>query len=346
MNDSIIQKVIGRSNLNRILLCILGIVVVFGLGALNIRYFYNFLWGPFNAVPADLIAARSASDPQKYWLQVTGKQMINTGVQSVSTSKSGTKTVNTTYFALLLDKRLVLVEIDGDQQSDTLPPNLTGWLEDISKDEQTEIIQEIETEEPGLKGLFLPFKLQTGDFRIGGIIGLIVGTIVLGFCLWGIVVVIRYSIDPEAHPILKALSRFGPLDFVTHQIETELSVPHTTLGQLHLTNNWLVFATKSSLSATRYADVAWLYKHITTQRYYGIPVSKTYTAMLYDRHGVQISMIAGRKEKAVEDMLRAIYERAPWAVAGYTKEIETAWKKDRAAFLTTVERRKADLPSS
>jgi hypothetical protein len=342
MNENIIQKVIGRSNLNRILLCILGIVIVFGLAALNTRYFYNFFGGPFNAVPADLIAARSASDPQKYWLQVTGEQLINTGVQSITTSKSGTKTVNTTYFALVLDKRLMLVEIDGDQQADTMPPSLTGWLEDITNDEKTKIIQDIETEYPDLKGSFLSFKLQTGDFRTSGIIGLIVGAIVLGFCLWGIVAVIRYSIDPEAHPILKALARFGPLDFVTHQIETELSAPHTTLGQLHLTGNWLVFAAKSSLSATRYADVVWFYKHITTQRYYGIPISKTYTAMLYDRYGAQISMIAGRKEKAADEMLHAIYERAPWAVAGFTKDIETAWKKDRAAFLAAVEQRKVN----
>jgi hypothetical protein len=166
---------------------------------------------------------------------------------------------------------------------------------------------------------------------------------VIGLSLWGLLLVIRRTSDPASHPVLKALARFGPLDFVTSRIEAEMAGEHQKIGKLNLTNSWVVYEDRANLKATRFEDVTWIYKHITTQRYYGIPISKTYTAMVYDRHGAKLELVGGRKEQPTDEMLRAIAGRAPWAVMGFSHELDQAWKKDRNGFLAAVDRRKAEV---
>lgn len=342
MEDSLIQKTISRSNRSLLLLCALGIAAVFLLVALNFRYFYNFFLGPVDITDSELSSFTSATEPQRYWLNVNGYGMVNTGIQLISTSDSGRETVEATYFAMILEKNILLVEQKGDILTDTLPGQQTGWLTKLSSEESEQIVSALEQDEPSIAGTFLPFKLETGNFRINGYIGLVVGLITLLLCAWGLVTVILRVSDPNTHPVMKKLARFGPVELVSSRIESELAVPHTTLGKLHLTKSWLVYATNTNLMATRFEDIAWLYKHVQTHRSYGIVVSRIYTAMVFDRFGVQLNLVAGNKEAPVDEMLQAILARAPWAVTGYSKETLNVWKKHRADFLSAVEKRKLE----
>jgi hypothetical protein len=341
MNESLVQKIVNRSNRNLLILCVLGIIIVAALFILNMRYFYNFIVGPVEISSASLVALPAADTPQRYWLKVNGQELVDTGIQYVSTSKNGSKTVDNSYYAMLLEKRLLLVKIPGEPGVDSLPANQTGWLSEIASDENQKIIQALEIESPAIKGLFLPFKLETGDFRTNGYIGLVIGGIVLLLCLWGVVLVVQRTANPNNHPVLRALARFGPVDFVVSRIDAEMAAVHTTLGKLNLTNSWLIYDDKANLLATRYEDVIWIYKHVTTHRSYGIAVSKTYAAMVCDKFGVKLTLVAGNKEAKVDEMLSALVTRAPWAVIGYSNELETAWSQNRAGFIETVQRRKA-----
>ena len=50
----------------------------------------------------------------------------------------------------------------------------TGWLNEINSEERREIILSIEGEEPEIQGVFLPYKLEIGDFRATGIPGFVI----------------------------------------------------------------------------------------------------------------------------------------------------------------------------
>jgi hypothetical protein len=258
----------------------------------------------------------------------------------VTTSDSGKETVDFSYMALILENRLLMVKYAGEIPTTPMEPVITGWLIPIRSDEESEVIQAVEKDVPQVAGAFLPYQIQTGNFRTNGIIGLVIATAALIGGLWAVLIALRRINDPNTHPILKALTRFGPLDFVVNRVESELAVPHDQIGGLHLANSWLVFDGKTNLQATRYEDIAWVYQHVLTQRSYGIVVNKVYTIMVYDCHGVRLNITAGRKEQEANRMLQAIYERASWAVAGYSKELEHAWGKDRPGFLAAVARRK------
>ncbi len=343
MNDSLIQKAIARSNLNRVFISLLGIFIVLGFAAFNYRYLYNFIFGPFDADTADLVALNTAGETQKYWVNVSGDELINTGIQYYTTKDNGTETVNTTYFAMVLADRLLLVGINGDNQQDYLPGTQTGWLAPVSSEESTQVISALEQNEPEITGMFLPYKMQTGNFRLNGYIGIVAGLLVIALSLWGLVGGLRRMSDPNAHPIMKKLERFGPLDFVTSRIDAELASAHQQIGKMHLTANWLVFADSASFLAARYEDIIWIYKHVLTQRTYGIVTARTYTAIVADRFGERLNFTAGRKEQPANEMLDAVYAHAPWAVTGYSNDLEKTWNKNRAAMIAEVDSRKAQM---
>jgi hypothetical protein len=343
MNEGFIQKIIQRSNRLLMVVGLIAIVITAGLLALNSRYLYNFILGPIDADPVQLLALQAGERPQRYWLNVRGEELLDTGIQYVTTSDFGKETVDYSYMALVIEDRLLLVKYAGEVPATTIEPALTGWIVPISADEQAEVIQAVEAEVPQVAGAFLPYEFQTGNFRADGIFWLAIALAAIVFGIWAILTAFNRGGDRARHPILKALARFGPLDFVISRIESELAGPHEQIGGLHLTNAWLVFDGKTNLSATRHEDITWVYKHVLTQRSYGIAVGKTFSAMVYDRHGVQLTINAGRKEADVERMLQAIFARAPWAISGYAPELEQAWKKDRPGFLAEVDRRKAGV---
>ena len=345
MQASLLSKAINRSNLTLLLVCAAGLLIVALAFVLNLRYLYNFLAGPFDAAPADLAAVTDPGKPLKYWLRVSGEKIVDTGVQYVSTSNSGTESVDASYYALLINRRLLIVKLNGSADTKNLSPNLTGWLEKITPEEDREIIQSLISEQPGLQDAFYPYKLNSGDFRISGILGGLAAAVISLLSLWGLFTLARRAWQPERHPVLKSLALTGPLDLVTPQIESELARPHTSLGNLHLTDSWLVYAQGTRFQAARLTDLTWLYKHVLTTRSYGIAVNRMYSAMVYDRFGRQLSLTAGRKEKSADDMLQVIYARAPWMITGFSKDMETSWKKDRPGFLAAVERRKAEIAS-
>ncbi len=348
MNEGLIRKTVQRSNVMLLVVSLLGFAIVAGLALFNANFIYNFILGPFEADSAAVVNASSASQFQKYWVNISGDELLDTGMQYVSTSNnSSVETIEASYLALAMGERLLLVRMPGEQYANAHAPRLTGWLSPISSEETAEVILKLEQDVPGIQAAFLPFKLQTGDFRGSGLLGIIIAIAVLALSIFGLVTVLHRMSDPDAHPILKRLSRFGPLDFVVSRIEAELASPHATLratsGKLHLTNTWLVNPTLTSLQATRFEDIAWAYKHVFKYRQYFITVSKTYSAMVCDRSGARIQITVGSKEAPADEMMKAILERAPWAIAGYTDELNRAWNKDRPAFLAAVDQRKSQL---
>jgi hypothetical protein len=340
MNSSLVHSTIRRSNRNQLILCAGGALLLVILAVANTRYFYNFFFGPFTLDRTTLLATADAGALQQYFVKVSGDRALDTGSQEVSrNTKTGSERVTAAYMALLLDERFLIVKA----QDDTKTTDYTGYLQAMPSDVATEIVADIEREVPDVRGAFLPMMLNTESFRTAGYIALVVGIPLFGLCLWGLARAIRRSNDPTTHPILRALGRFGPTDYVASQIDAEMLASNTQVGSVHLTPNWLVHAASADLSATRIEDVVWAYKQVTQHRTNGIPTGKTYNAQIWDRHGVRIT-VSG-KEPLVNQVLEAVAQRAPWVLAGYSPELEKTWKQNRAAVVEAVEQRRRQVQS-
>jgi hypothetical protein len=338
MPTSFVHATIRRANRNRLILCGIVVLLLIGLAALNARYLYNFFAGPLRIDRATLLATGDPGTLQRYWVTVEGDDVADTGYQQVRRDKdTGTKTVTAAYMALLLDRRVLLVKAQDDART----TGFTGYLEPLPSDIRSNVIADAEREVPALRGAFLPYMLNTSGFRDGGFVALAIGIPLFGLCVYGIARAIQRTRNPLKHPIMRALGRFGAPGDVAGQIDAELLADHPRLDRLHLTPNWLVEASPSNLAATRIEDIVWAYKQVTQRRVNGVPAGKTYTAQIWDRHGVCIT-IAG-SETFVNQALDAAARRAPWMMAGYSTELEKAWKSNRAAVLATVDQRRQQV---
>jgi hypothetical protein len=339
MNNSLVHSTIRRSNRNQLILCVVGALLLAGFAAFNTRYLYNFFFGPFPIDQQALLATTDAGTLRQYFIKISGDRVLSTGAQEVSRdTKSGSKTITASFMALLLDDRFLIVKAPNDKKI----TDFTGYLEAMPSDVRTEIVSDIEREVPAVRGAFLPFILNTGSFREAGYIGLGLGIPLFGLCLWGLARTIRRSNDPSAHPIMRALGRFGPPDYIAGQIDADMLAENPKVGGIYLTPTWLVvYRSSASLGVTRIDDIAWAYKQVTQHRTNGIPTGKTYTAWIWDRHGVCIT-IPG-KEAAVNKVLETITRRTPWILAGYSPDLEKTWKANRAAVIEAVEQRRRQV---
>jgi hypothetical protein len=332
----VVAHTIARSNRNRLLRSILGIVAVIIFAAVTYRYFYNFFLGPFPITHEELTAAAGPGDLFRYYVTVDGDDVIDTGFE-MERRRNGVVTSTDNYFALVLGDRLLLVETPTIAAVRT---TYTGYLESSTSEVRTRVIDDIESSE-GLPGIFLPMQLTDSDFKFPGYLGIAAVAVVLGLSLWGLGTSVQRYGDSGSHPIARSLGRFGDPAMAISSLDSEMMADHPRIGDLHLTPSWLVYQKKSDLKATRFDDIVWVYKMVTTQRTNGVKTGTTYTARVWDRHGVE--MILQDKEGAVNEMLNGIVQRAPWALAGHNAEIETAWKSNRPAVLAAVDQRRQQV---
>jgi hypothetical protein len=329
-----VHRAISRSNRNQFLLALLTIGVVLACCALSYRYLVNFFLGPQPLNAGQVNAITNLDAQVRYYVTVTGDDVADTGFQEVSRSKTGTETVKASFFALLVDQQIVLVKGQGEATSKVY----TGALVEIPADVRSEVITGIEADEPSLKGRFLPFMLDTSDFRTNGYIGLGLGLLLVLVACGLLLRLVGRILNPLKHPIMRALKRFGDPEDIAAQIDREMDSDHTKLGQMHLTSNWLLQRNGAILNVTRLNDVMWLYQMVTQHRTNGVPTGKTYAAHIWDRYGVCI-IIPG-KEDAVKKVLETVFQRVPWVAAGHTDEIAKAWKADRVRFAAMIDQRR------
>ncbi len=230
---------------------------------------------------------------RQYWVTVEGDDVADTGFQMVRRSqRSGSESVTNAYMALLMDDKVLIVKAQDDQSV----TQYTGYLERMPSDvSSSQIVAEAEQEMPELEGAFLPYLCSTPT-----------ASVALAICCLGLVYRCLCCVSgawcgrssaatiPLFTRIMQALGRFGPTDYVAGQIDEELGAAHPNVGNLHLTSNWLVQAAPARLDATRLNDVIWAYKQVTQHRTNSIPTGKTYTAQIWDRHGVCISVARKR----------------------------------------------------
>jgi hypothetical protein len=342
MDDGFVAKAVSRSNRSSIAVYLLGIVLVLVGELFFYRYYYNFFLGPFNISGNDLPTQISGTKPLKYWLNVEGLATIYTYAHLKSEQSDGKTKVVASYYVMVFHKTLLLEKIQDDISSETLPAVQTGWLDDLAPLESMKIIAELENEQPEIKGEFLPYRLVTGNFRTSGYIGLAVGLVFIGLCVWGLMKAWDWGDEPGTHPLMKKLTRFGPVEFVTGRINAETLLPHTQIGNLHFTDNWIISSSAFTMMATKVEDVMWVYKHTVTYSVYFIPYYRSYSVYIHDRFG-EVTTCTARNSKVVDTMIDAICKRTPWAIIGYSKDTEAFWKKNRSEVIAAIDERKIVL---
>lgn len=332
------RRAIFVNNISRILIgaviaAVAALIIIF----LLYPYFNAWLSGGTTWTAADF--NNPAPEEDIYYLSTTSNLTSDLGY-AYETTYLFIPVSREHYGAVLIGENTLLITKSGsplpDFESDYV---VTGTLKDFDSN-GNEVLFDFRSEiSSEIADLIYPKILDMTDSEnkglwIGG------GVLAVGAALFGVYWVLRgiaFSLNPNGHPLWKSLARFNlPPEDVLRGIEADRDSGAEKHGKLELTRRWLTFRNGGAFQVMRMQDVVWLHGYLVNGRY-----GTTYFVKVYDRHGVEIQ--APVKKDDMEPTLQAIYRRAPWALAGTTKEAEQLWKKNRADFVRQIDERKKSL---
>ena len=338
--DGFIEKQINRVNRNFLLWNLILLALVGILTVANLRFFTNVLSGPTKVTKATLLSVSDPNSISNYYVTVTADDLKDTGVvHTTTTTRNGVKESEKTdgyYYAAFLDDKYLLVERETRDESTTL----VGSLDTMVSDEKIKIIEDIEKDNPSLKGQFLPYKLNAKPFATTGSYFWMGVLAVLG--LLGLFNIVRWVLrnsNKAAHPIMKQLAKFGDAQQAAQQINAQ--IPADSKGPLVTSPNWIATITALGAKLQRTDDLIWAHIIRTQHKTYGVTTSKTSALRIYDRNGKMQTVNFGTKAGKAEEFQDLLKANAPWVLVGYSDEIEKTWKKNRAEIIAAVDARRA-----
>ena len=194
-----------------------------------------------------------------------------------------------------------------------------------------------------LVGTILIFVLNPNiDYR-SDYVPIAIGVGVLLLAGWNCIKAMRRSSEIQTTPVWRHAAVYGNVEQLASQIEQDQQMGKTKYGKLLLTQAWLIRRNFFSTWVSPLADLAWVYKKVTKHYTNFIPTGKSYAAVIVGRHRQRIEVQMSQKK--TDQFLADLATRVPWAIFGYSKEIETAWQKDPGGFVATVDSRHEQLAS-
>jgi len=302
------------------------------------RYIDNFLHGPYTLGRAQLDAIADVTTTPHYFARVSGTRVIDTGLREYSVSSSAgvekSRTESGAYYALVIgDKFLIFKRGAGADVSSVVEGRLMPWPAEL----EGEMFDSKEMRD--LRPRFYSFYIQNGSFRIVGI-WMIVGTLVFALLLaWKGLPAWRHARDPADHPLLTRAQAWGDPLAVAVEAEREFEGPRFKSGGWRVGDKYLVQSTFFTFDVLRLEDLLWAYKKITKHSVNFIPTGKSYEAILACYGGIAVIKA---KEKVVEALLAFAHQRAPWAVLGYSADIQNFFNSKRQEFAGAVEQRRRE----
>jgi hypothetical protein len=338
MRDTIHQS-ISRSNRNTAIISIIAIVIAVAAFALVTSKFIFGYFGSSVTITDELLTTTTTDSLPLFNTTVSGDAMYDSGwVEETTTTRNGVSTGKSTtgYFGfllvgehLLLIKTPLVVNEELNDYKGVLTP-----LDKVGQQVYDDYVTDPEYKE--VKDLILPMMVDTDYDKMPWFLGAGVEALLALGGLFGLATAVSRS-NPNNHPILKRMARFGDTESVMSEIDNEMmSGEVTQVDKLQFTRNWIIYKSGNDMQFARLADVMWVYKFIMSRN-----GAKTYSAYIWERSGQMLNVTS--KDKNVDAMIVAVLQRAPWAIAGHNKDVEKAWKGDRAGFIRTVDDRRAQM---
>ncbi|HUW97341.1 MAG TPA: hypothetical protein VMV40_00670 [Acidiferrobacter sp.] len=332
-----IERAARKRSMGQIVLFLLVTGIVAMLLALNGPYWKAFFHDPVRIGTPGLEAAARASNSYQPittpFVTVTGDKVVNTGVTEVTTYDELISHVSAGYYALRVGNRILIVK-----SPKVATTTMTGSLGPMPYDLTMQLFPK--GTDPALENAVYPLLLET-DYRESGFVAIfwaLLAETVFGFFAWRSW---RRLTGRVEHPAVTRARAWGDLALTSANVERELgsAVTAKSRGWI-LTPDYVVKLKLFSFDLFRMENLVWAYKRVTKRSINFIPTGKGYTADLTFSDGAVA--IEGRR-KRVDEWLALAAKRAPWAVSGYSDEINTLYRKSKEEFVAHVMNRKQEM---
>ena len=333
-----VEREARRANRNLLLVNGGMLAVLILIVAANYRYCANFVLGCQSVSNAELAGITSPDQRWRNFISVSGTKSTNTEYRDVVNHMQGGRVVSTDikdeYILLRVGEKILLVKAEPGKEKLEYSGELMKTTEPVKSD----LLGPLAKEQPDMIEQILPFTLNAADYRSNGYVMLMVGLPLLALALWNCLKAMRRSSEIQTSPVWKNLAVYGNAEQLSQQIEAELQPAMIRkYGKLQIAQQWMVRRKSFSTWVSPTADLVWVYKKVTKHSVNFIPTGKAYSVVLVGRHRQRIE--EQMKEKAVNEMLGDLTARVPWALFGFTQDLEKAWKKDPADVIAAVDSR-------
>ena len=343
--DNYIFSNIRRCNRNLLLVNGIILVIIIFAGFSQVRYLYNFFFGPFDTDNKTLISIKEPDKMEKYFCRVTGEEVYDSGVQHIVrnidkyTNKVTSEKVEAYYYILGVNKRYLIVKSPDEKKNHSY----SGAIMNIPGDVKTTILDQVKEKE--IKEYFLPFMMDATNFRTSGYWCLGIAIPILLIVIWNLIKFFQRNNSPEDHPVYKKLGNYGVASDIASRINDEILAQPLITGAVKVTPAWLLIERFFTIEIENLSDIMWIYKKITTHKAYGvITTGKTFEVCIMTRNGRAIYTTG--KEIQLNEIINNICNKAPWVIAGFSSEIKNLWDKERNTFIATVDQKRSEIVKS
>jgi hypothetical protein len=264
---------------------------------------------------------------------------VDTGVKEVtSTYQNNVETTHVSYYYALTVKDRILI-IKSEARPGT---TFTGELSALPDNLRDRVILGAQADQA--QNRCLPFYLKAEsavDFQTPGYIGMAFGLILIMFVLgFGLRAWLRFR-DVSRHPVIQRCQKWGDIGAISSAVEREFpgAIRYNCHGH-SLTDNFIVVNTFFTFNLLRFQDLLWAYRSITKRYVYFLPAGKSHAAILICYGGACTFMAS---EPLVLEILRFASIWAPWAIIGYSKQLDDLFRKQTNTFCQTVEARRQQV---
>ncbi len=342
MGTHYIGRQARRTNRNVLAVNGLLVVLVLAAGVLWQRYLYNFFFGPFPIDHRTLLTVNSPDDLRGYYVTLSSDRVLRHVAKNIWTRRDGTKEVSSEFSVAGIQdetnqrERWLVVQVPPGSSG----RQFTGPLVPMQQEVVSQIILPLEGKFAPIRGLCIRgYYLDATGFRGPGYLGLAVALPVLGFGLWKVLRVVGRAANPERHPLMLTLARYGPPDEVAASIDREADeLSNAPLRGPLVTRSWLLRPSVFGLQVVPLDDVVWVYRKVTKHSTNGVPTRTTHAAVINRRDGRSLEI--GGTESAAGEVLQRILGSAPWILAGFDNELAGLWASRRDVVLDIVDKRR------
>ena len=323
---------------------VLAWLVVFLIGVTfvcsNGRYVRNFARGPFALQPAALAQISDIETAPEYFVSVESDKILDTGIQEVTTTtRNGVKEssrVSGGYYAVVLGDRFLIVKSSIKPLS-----RVSGELAAIPADLSSQLFSGVDGRR--FQEACYPFYLETEGFRYPGYWAIGITWLFVGlFWKFGRPAWTQWR-DVSTHPVVKRVAQWSDPVAASEDVKRELkdSVLYKSNG-IRITNKYIVRKRFFTFNVLQFEDLLWAYKKVTQRYTYFIPTGRSFAAILIFYGGGET--FPGNERRVDEVLARAV-SVAPWAVVGYSSEINDLFSKRTTEFCQAVEARREEASS-
>jgi Family of unknown function (DUF6709) len=331
MWDKFIGEQIRRVNRNLLITNVVILVVAATLLLTKHDLINGYLRGG-EKVEASALARMTAAD--RGVIEVNADGVIPTGYAMVKHRSSGKDEVEYEFVAMRAGDRLLLVKVEQGQKG----PHFAGTLESLPNQVMTMAYQDMKT--PKGRAALMPIMLDTIEYKSDAWLLMGLGILAIPLALWNLKKWMQRAADPATSPIVTQQEHRGGV-MACQQVDSEVAQSCGKLGKALLTKSWVIVPHTYHATIMHLEDVVWVYKKVTQHRVNFIPTGKTYAAMLCASNGAMVQV--DDKQEKIDQLLATIAAKAPWAIAGFSDDVQKLWQKNRDALLQAVNQRRSEL---